>query len=197
MLVAPWIFSMAVVVVTDQQTKWCSSRQQRNWSHPLMIFTFHCEIFSGKEAGAKSSKDSLLHIVGLSDHMDPLQRPRCHEGHPWCWTWGDAAKKRGLTKCWLTQCKVWETIPYQNAWFYTLQKRPFIPHPLNFTFIITMHPLSLNSSRKLASYICSSIPQSFFVGDWFEWHYVKYLKLFIECVFLDNGHHTLLVQASN
>ena len=52
-------------------------------------------------------------------------------------------------------------------------------------------------SRKLATYIWSSIPQSFFVGDWFEWHYVKYLKLFIECVFLDNGHHTLLVQASN
>ena len=62
----------------------------------------------------------------------------------WC------CKKRGLTKCWLTQCKVWETIPYQNACFLHIAKTAFHPPPPQFYIYYLNHipnfghPLSLN-----------------------------------------------------
>ena len=44
---------------------------------PLMSET------AGEEAGAEGREDSLLHPARLSHHVDPLQCPCCHEGHPW------------------------------------------------------------------------------------------------------------------
>ena len=70
---------------------------------------FHWRIFSGKEARAKSSKDTFLHPARLPDHVDPLQRPGRHEGHPWCWPRGHTSIKlvwQNAKLVWGTLCKV-------------------------------------------------------------------------------------------
>ena len=244
MLVAPWIFSMAVVVVyygcTDMgmeissllRAPLCSANRGRLQKHQsrnpsakgptlflpvflvllwldgwyiivevvlLWFSLFTVKSFQEKKQERKAAKTlSFILLVFLItwtpyNVLAVMKAILGAEHEVMQKTWFDkmltypvqSLGDNPLPKCmFFTHCKNGLSSP-----------TPSILHLLFKSYTQFWASIISQHSRKLATYIWSSIPQSFFVGDWFEWHYGKHLKIFIEYVFLDNGHHTLLVQA--
>ena len=152
-----------------------------------MIFTFHCEIFSGKEAGAKSSKDSLVHFAGRVAKCQISYQCFKNLVQVFLITWTPynvlavmkailGAEHEVMQKTWFDKMLTYPVQslgdnPLPKCMFFTHCKNglssptPSILHLLFKSYTQFWASIISQHSRKLATYICSSIPQSFFVGD--------------------------------